>query len=440
VTHRTWTVRRRRLLSALVLSLALAGCKEPGLTEDSYVATGPGDVDMLWILDNSASMSDAQSQLRDSFGEFVAGLPPGSGTQLGITSTQAWPCTEDISSLGCNDRKGSTGRVVYDDGAPALLDPSDPFDQELFTDLSDVGIHGAGYERGLQVALLAACEASTLPTVTDFIDGVDDLKWDFPSGCSGDAWDPTHPLYEACHCLPQQIDMEIDGQITEVSLHGANQGLLRGNPLHTVIVTDEGDTSRDLHPLREAVCDVEPEEICGCMHAELLRLLRSVAGEVRISVIGPGQGPSADEEMRYACNPMQNDPCPLDFHFWSTEETAGTFVPILEPADDYDPLTPPESCDEAGFADAMAELVMIHPSTEWFALSEAPDNATLEVERNGEPVPAKVEGSGCSDAVYGGGGWNYEPDLQAVALLGDCTPYPPDVVTIRYEPLTVVQP
>ncbi len=430
-----------RGLAALAVICALGGCKESGLTEDTFVATGPGDVDMLWILDNSASMSDAQSQLQTSFHDFVNGLPPGSATQLGITSTQAWPCTEDISSLGCNDRKGSTGRVVYDDGTPALLNPADPWDQELFQELSDVGIHGAGYERGLQVALMAACEAVDLPLVTDFVTGVDDLKWDFPVGCTGDSWDLTHPLYEACHCLPLQVQMEIDGQVTSVGLHDANAGLLRGNALHVVIVTDEGDTSRDLHPLRMEQCEVGEEEVCECMHGALLRMLRSVVDEVHISVIGPGQGLTADEELRYACNPMGNDPCLLDFHFWSADRTDGIFVPILDPGPTYHPAELPEDCIEAGFADAMAELVLAQPTTEWFALSQVPAEDTLQVERNGEAVPAEDEGGGCTDAVYGGvGGWTHDPDRNAVALLGDCAPFPPDLVTITYEPMLVFEP
>ncbi|MDP7111778.1 MAG: hypothetical protein QGH45_07435, partial [Myxococcota bacterium] len=248
-----------------------------------------------------------------------AGLPDDTATRVAITSTQAWPCTEDISSEACNDRKGSTGRVIHRDGEPAFLDPTDPADQEAFGDLADVDIHGAGYERGLQVALLAACEAVDLPEVSDFVPGVDDLKWDFPVGCSGDSWDPTHPLYEACHCLPKQVEMEIDSHLTTVGLHGVNAGLLRGDALHVVIVTDEGDTSGDIVSLKLQECSVPPDEVCRCMHDTLLRMLLTVVDNVQVSVIGPGQGPGADESTRYQCNPMNNDSCLLDFHFWSVE-------------------------------------------------------------------------------------------------------------------------
>jgi len=420
-----------------VACLLTSGC-DSGRVVDTYTAQGPGDVDMLWILDNSASMHDAQILLQDSFGAFVDGLPDDTATRIAITSTQAWPCTEDISSEACNDRKGSTGRVIHRDGEPAFLDPTDPADQVLFGELADVGIHGAGYERGLQVALLAACEAVELPPVSDFVPGVDDLKWDFPVGCSGDSWDPTHPLYEACHCLPKQVEMEIDSHLTTVGLHGVNAGLLRGDALHVVIVTDEGDTSGDIVSLKLQECDVPPDEVCGCMHETLLRLLYTVVDNATVSVIGPGQGPDAEEDTRYQCNPMGNDRCLLDFHHWSVEETGGTFVPILYPDDDYDPDVAPEMCHHGVFADAMAELVLAHPTDEWFALSHFPDSETLQVRLNGKRIPAAEEGSGCTDATFGGGGWTYDPLRRAVALEGDCTAFPPDTVKISYEPMVVV--
>ena len=427
------------LLPLVLACLLTPGC-DAGRVVDQYVASGPGDVDMLWVLDNSASMHDAQLLMRDSFGAFVAGLPDDTATRIAITSTQAWPCTEDISSEGCNDRKGSTGRVIHRDGEPAFLDPTDPVDQAAFLDLADVGIHGAGYERGLQVALLAACEAVDLPEASDFVPGVDDLKWDFPVGCSGDNWDPTHPLYEACHCLPKQVEMEIDGHLTTVGLHGANEGLLRGDALHVVIVTDEGDTSGNIVSLKEEECGGPPDVVCRCMHSTLLRLLYTVHDNVQISVIGPGQGPAADESTRYQCNPLMNDECLLDFHFWSVEETGGTFVPILVPGVDYDPDEVPDVCHGSGFAEAMAELVLVHPTQEWYALSHFPDSETIRVRVNGSKVPAEEEDGACTDAEFGGGGWRYDPHRRAVILLGDCTAFPPDTVKITYEPMVVIYP
>ncbi|MDP7111779.1 MAG: hypothetical protein QGH45_07440 [Myxococcota bacterium] len=98
----------------------------------------------------------------------------------------------------------------------------------------------------------------------------------------------------------------------------------------------------------------------------------------------------------------------------------------------------PDVCYETGFADAMAELVLAHPTTEWYALSHYPDSETLLVRRNGKKVPAEAEGSGCTDATFGGGGWKYDPLRRAVALVGDCTAYPPDTVKITYEPIVVI--
>jgi len=58
------------LLAAGLLCTAL-GCKDAGTLTDSFIAQGPGDVDMLWIIDNSKSMADAQGQLTRNFSAFV---------------------------------------------------------------------------------------------------------------------------------------------------------------------------------------------------------------------------------------------------------------------------------------------------------------------------------------------------------------------------------
>ena len=411
---------------ALLLTATVTACTDPGIVTDSFVPLGPDDVDMLWIIDNSASMDDAQAQLMSGFERFGNGLPDGSNTQMAVTTTQAWPCTEDNTSEGCDDVFGTTGMVRREGTAPYLLDPADADDRALLAELVDVGVHGAQKERPLQVTLMAFCEASALPAVSDFVPGVDDLKKDFPAGCSGEEWDTSHALYEPCHCLPAEVDLEIAYSVYTEPLRGANEGLLRHNAAHVVVVTDEGDdTSTVWNLLDSASCAKETTDDCACMHAEMLRLTRIVVPEVRFTVIGPGQGPDADEETRYACNPQENEPCLLDFNFWSVSETDGLFVPLRLPVEGED------SCTHNDFGTAMTELLLSHPSTEWLALSNPPDPATIEVELDDEFVPSLADGGSCTDA--GTGGWSYDLARRAVALTGDCTPAPPDTVKVRYQ-------
>jgi len=395
---------------------------------DDFAATGPGDSDMLWIIDNSASMDDAQAQLLNSFTAFAAGLPPQSSTQLAVTTTQGWPCTEDISSEGCDDGHGTTGRTARFADNPEYLDPANPEDQERFLELADVGLYGAGDERPLQVALMAVCEALDLPPMSDFVLGIDDLRWDFPWGCSGTAWSPDHPLYEACHCLPQQVGMEFNTVDTPVELHRANKGMLRGNPLHIVIFSDEGDDTATTADFADICPHATEGNRCHCTHGEMIRLLDSVVGNLTVSVFGPGQGLYSASGERFLCNPQQSQRCLMNYHFWSANRTGGTFFPIQTSDDGTE-----ASCSKFGMSVDLADLLLDHPSTEWFTLERKPEVSTVEVTVNGLLVPVLGEDSACTDAALGGGGgWIYDDKRRGVALTGDCTPFDGDEIQISY--------
>jgi len=430
------STRRTRLLGYAVAALSawFSGCPDPALVTDSFSPLGPGDTDMLWIIDNSASMDDAQAELLNGFAAFGNGLPDGSTTRLGVTTTQAWPCTEDNTSEGCDDVHGTTGMVQRDGTIPILLDPASAADRELFREMVDVGVDGAQKERPLQVALMAACEASDLPDASDFVLGIDDLKEDFPTGCSGSEWDGDHPLHEPCHCLPSQVDLDMVGTVYPAALHGANVGLLRaGNPLHVVVLTDEGDDTSTVWNLLDSPSCKTDEDACSCAHAEMLRLLSVAVPDLYISVIGPGQGPDADEATRYLCNPQENQPCPLDFNFWSTSGTEGMFVPLRVPDESGD-------CVTNDLAAAMTGLLLNHPGAEWLTLSSPNANpATVEVRLNTEPVPALEDGASCSSSEGAEGGFSFDPDRNAVALFGDCAAYPPDRVEVTYALMEILQ-
>lgn len=419
----------------LATMLSASGCKNDGEIKDLFVAGGPGDVDMLWVIDNSASMADAQVQLSLNFISFVEALPATSTTQMGITTTQAWPCTEDEALVLCDDRKGSTGRLRRYGNSPTLLDPSHPADQAEFQEMAHVGVQGAGLERPLQVALMAACEAVELPNSSDFDPASDSLEEDFPWGCSGNDFPTDNPYYEACHCLPltvdlQYEDMEEPGEMyieEGVGLHSANQGLLRDNPFHVVILTDEGDGTSTVDSIGGGACDdLDSTELCDCRLDSYLELLRQVTPDVRISVLGPGQGPNASDEDMYKCNPMGSSACSVDFFFNSVTRTDGLFFPLLDPVEGQD------ECDEAELATALANLVLFHPSMEWFQLSLVPDINTFVITRNSEAVPAYEDGSSCDENSLTSGGWVYDEANITLTLVGDCTAYPGDLVEVAY--------
>ncbi len=426
--------RKLALVPSLLLLLTILplGCPGGGEITDTFVAMGPGDVDMLWILDASGSMADAQGQLSQNFHRFVEGLPETSNTQMAITTTQAWPCNSYLSSSGqCTDDVGTAGRIRRVGNQVALMDPSDEHDQEQFQQLAHVGIYGDGFERPLQTALMAMCEGLDLPAVTDFVEGTDSLREDFPFGCTGSEWDTDHEYYEACRCLPLEMNLsDDDGNEWTETLHNANLGMLRGdNPLHVVVLTDEGDQTHTMENLGLEVCaDTTGDELCSCQREEMLRLMRGLVDELRVSAIGPGQGRQAPEEEQYYCNPMGSTVCSIDFLMDSVDATSGFFHPILEAVDgDQD------QCEDAELAPALAELVLFHPSVEWYQLTGLPDPETIEVKRDELVIPELGEDTSCTGAELGSGGWSYLKEKRAVSLVGDCTAYGGQLIEISYQ-------
>jgi hypothetical protein len=160
----------------------------------------------------------------------------------------------------------------------------------------------------------------------------------------------------------------------------------------------------------------------------MLRLLHSIVGELRISAIGPGQGRTAPEDEQYYCNPMGSTVCSIDFLMDSADATSGLYHPILEAVDgDQD------QCVDAELAPALADLVLSHPSVEWYQLTGLPDPTTIEVKREGIEIPENAEGTSCSGAELGSGGWSYIKEKRAVSLVGDCTAYAGQLIEVSYE-------
>ena len=425
----------RPFLAGALLTL-VAGCPDAPTLTDSYLAHGPGDVDMLWIIDSSGSMVNVQGQLDRNFQSFVEVLPETSTTRMAITTSQAWNCLHhDPAVAGCDDRMGTAGRYRRHHengeylGELALMDPSDPDDQGTFQALAHVGAYGTGFERPMQAALMAMCEAVDLGGVSDFDPDRDNLEEHFPDGCRGDDFPDDHPYHDPCHCLPLLVEEpgEVGEPNDEVALHNANFGLLRGdNPLHLVIVTNEGDGTSDLENFGGGACEGDTgDELCECRLDHYLDLMRMVVPDVRVSVIGPGQGPYVEEDIQYACNP--DDSCGVDFFFNSVEWTQGSFSPIEE----YDEAT--GDCVEADLAPALADLVLHHPAIEWFVLSAIPVLETVVVAVDGDPIPKHGDGGTCVEGGVTSGGWTYSGEIRGISIVGDCTAFSSATVEITYE-------
>jgi hypothetical protein len=102
-------------------------------------------VDILWMIDNSCSMSDNQRQLTDnvpSFMQFFIGS--GLDYHVGVTSS-------DIIS---SDYPGSSGTLVVKNGSK-YVEPDSPDPLGLFISMASLGTTGRFPERGLGATYLA---------------------------------------------------------------------------------------------------------------------------------------------------------------------------------------------------------------------------------------------------------------------------------------------
>lgn len=129
----------------LVLSTLAAGCKSEGnlfeqINTDSFAQAPSNEVDILWVIDNSNSMTEEQATLRSGFSLFADQLDEsGTDFHLGVISTSF-------------DYDDPTRGVLV--GDPPYLTPEDDY-VSAFTQRATLGIDGSDKEKGLEAALYA---------------------------------------------------------------------------------------------------------------------------------------------------------------------------------------------------------------------------------------------------------------------------------------------
>jgi hypothetical protein len=127
---------------ARTLSVALTGQGDlVGLQTDVWQQSGAGKLDVLFVVDDSCSMSDEQASLAANFASFINAV--GRGTvdyHLGVTTT-------DVFRVG--------GRLV---GSPTVLTSSTPGLEQAFANNVQVGTSGSGIEQPFEAAARALTE------------------------------------------------------------------------------------------------------------------------------------------------------------------------------------------------------------------------------------------------------------------------------------------
>jgi len=218
-----------RIPAALGLAVALCACNPPGirtLPPPNAVTNPPSltgksktdyltqlvepKVDVLWVMDNSCSMSASQTAIANNFEAFITYfLDSGLDWHIGVVST-------DTDGPEAGQLTRSNGRRYVDKDTPNPV--------STFGDMIQLGIGGSFTEKGIQAAYMAIAvkaeqqnagfyredanlsmitisdenDQSTTPPLPEFISWLRGLKaepdmvsysaivGDRPNGCSGD--------------------------------------------------------------------------------------------------------------------------------------------------------------------------------------------------------------------------------------------------------------
>lgn len=159
-----------RSLAALALVAALSGCNESGVVPNQTVPTptpapsgtsttptptptpvsfveenfhqgySNSKVDVLWVIDDSGSMGDEQTELANSFANFISGFVSlDLDFHLGVVTTDT-------------TNSSHSGKLQ---GSPPFLDQNTPNLNATFQSRVQVGTTGSATERGLEASRLA---------------------------------------------------------------------------------------------------------------------------------------------------------------------------------------------------------------------------------------------------------------------------------------------
>lgn len=139
---------------ALLLFTLLSGCTtdyDPHLNmeTDTFFQEPPADVDILWVVDNSASMIHEQEEVGRRFADFIGHLENTNiDFHIGVITTDV------------DDSNDAAGHLL---GTPSVISAEIDDYQQVFNERVLVGTDGSDMERGLEAAYMALTE----PMISD---------------------------------------------------------------------------------------------------------------------------------------------------------------------------------------------------------------------------------------------------------------------------------
>ena len=115
---------------------------------DTIVQTKKQKVDVLWIIDNSCSMSEEQSSLVSNFQYFI---------NYFVDSDLDWHIGVTSTDLDSNIAPGTNG-VLNEINQVKFIDENTPNPVDIFSQMATMGIRGSGVEQGLGATFAAISE------------------------------------------------------------------------------------------------------------------------------------------------------------------------------------------------------------------------------------------------------------------------------------------
>lgn len=446
-----------RTLMILTAAAALSGCNRyemfrlGGYAQESF----SNDADILFVIDNSLSMTDEATALATNIGVFVDRLTNPEYT--GITTEGLDDATDNYIEYVQNRGRfidfqlaitTTDVEATYGDlyGSPRIIDQEDP----------DVA---------------AAFEANVLCTATCFNES--EVPGDASYSC-GDPLDGREVSYEYLNCVCGEGVWEDNcGSGTEEHLEAlfmsmcrassdppedcyelnqftaqdelSNEGLLRPNStLIPVIVTDEGDGSR-----RMTTSDDTPDEYEALYEQFDARMAFAVIGP-RIDRCNSGgaQGWGVDRFQYFvdetdgrwfditALGVPEDEVIDPDTGFACWDTNGNDEADATEDLNGDGKVDGGDCCTISDFAAALEELGdLLNSLATAFPLDSVPAVETIRVFVDGEEVPASVETVAEDLTVEYSDGWSYQPSENAIEFHGNAVPDYNADVEIYYLPL-----
>jgi len=444
--------RSARVFAALALVGTVSGCNRYAMFNQAGYeqASFSNNADILFVVDNSSSMSQEAGALGLSMDAFIERLTSTDGAvavtetltdavgnyitytqergkfldyQIGITTTTpddnagdgmdpgeggrlvSAPIVKDDPDVAAAFRttmlcdttfwpsdtpRSNSGAITECDGPPESGEISQEYlDCVCGFDEWKNTREGTGTEEHLESALMALCRSVDNP----------------PEACLDGTWDSVFP------------DVDPDTEPGD----NYNEGFIRpDSTVIVVIVTDEGDSSR-----RIPQTGTETEYATPYLDA-----FAQFDNNIKVVGIGPLYDPEVDAQPR-CIEGAGFGGYLVDRIIHATEETGGFYRYIVE--EDAG-----AGCVNSDFSEHLSELgALLEDLDTAFQLQSVPDVSTIQVWLDGEEVPKAppIVNEATGETTYDQG-WSYDSAQNAVVFWGKWVPDYNADVEIFYRPLS----